>query len=285
MEMFDQKVIEFNGRPLFQTAKVRAPSINLGQLEDVACFFYVVKGAIKTIDQNGAVETKRSDALLKSCGNFISSYMNDEDGSPFEAAVIYFYPDFLKEIYKNELPPFAMENAKAMPPQRYVANDLIHKFMEGMFIYFENEALMDEELAKLKIKELVMILLRSQYFEGVISFFQGLFAPKNASFREIVENNLYNHLSIEQLAFLCHQSLSTFKRTFKSEFGESPARYIKERRLQKAAQKILASNDAFSTIAYDCGFQDPSTFSALFSQRFGKSPRQYRLDHFGKSSG
>lgn len=277
MKMFDQKVISYQGKPLFQSAKVEAPVSHEGTLEDVACFFYVRKGCIETIEANGLFKTLPQEALLKSCGSFISNYSKDPDGSDFEAVVIYFYPEVLREIYAHELPPFALEDAKAVPPQRVVGNELIEKFMEGLFIYFENEALMDEELARLKIKELVLILLKSNYFDGVVQFFKGLFSPKNASLRQIVENNLYNNLSVEQLAFLSHQSVSSFKRRFKEAFGESPARYIKEQRLQEAARRLRYEDSSISNIAYDCGFQDPSTFSTLFSARFGRSPRDFRL--------
>ncbi len=285
MKMYDQKVISYRGKPLFQTAKVEAPSSQAATLEDVACFFYVRKGCIETIEQSGLYRTLPQESLLKSCGNFISNYLKDPDGSDFEAAVIYFYPEVLKEIYQHELPPFVMKDAQAMPPRKLLGNEMIDQFMESLFIYFENEELLDENLARLKIQELVLILLKSNYFDGVVSFFKGLFAPKNATFRQIIESNLFNNLSIEQLAFLCHQSVSTFKRSFKSEFGESPARYIKEQRLLAAARKLQTDQEAISAIAYDCGFQDPSTFSALFSERFGLSPREYRLNQTSNFSG
>lgn len=276
--MFDQKVISYQGRPLFQSAKIEAPLSHEGTLEDVACFFYVRKGCIETIEANGLFKTLPQEALLKNCGNFISNYSRDQDGSDFEAVVIYFYPDVLREIYAHELPPFALENARASSPKKVVGNELIEKFMEGLFIYFENEALMDEELALLKTKELVLILLKSNYFDGVVQFFKSLFSPRNASLRQVVENNLYNNLNVEQLAFLSHQSVSSFKRHFKETFGETPARYIKEQRLQEAARRLQFEDSSISNIAHDCGFQDPSTFSALFSARFGRSPRAFRLN-------
>ncbi|MCR9152713.1 MAG: helix-turn-helix transcriptional regulator [Bacteroidetes bacterium] len=282
MKMYDERIISYRGRPLFQTAKISSPYEAANRLEDVACFFYILKGCIDTIEASGERRSKNQEGLLKSCGNFISRYHPDQDGSDFEAAVIYFYPDVLKEIYRNDLPPFVLNDAKAMPPKKVVGNALIQRFMEGLFVYFENEELMDENLARLKIQELVMILLKSNYFEGVVSFFQGLFAPKSATFRQVVENNRFSNISVDQLAFLCHQSLSSFKRNFKLEFGESPARYLKNEKLKEAAKKLLHTQDSISAIAYDCGFQDPSTFSSLFSERFGLSPRAYRQDQIRK---
>ncbi|MEO1449624.1 MAG: AraC family transcriptional regulator [Bacteroidota bacterium] len=280
--MYDHRMIGYRGRPLFQVAKMRSPGKDQGTLVDVACFYYILKGSTRVIEGNGLFASQKQEGLLKSCGSFIGEYFPDEDGSDFEALVIFLYPDMLREIYKDQLPAFPLKDAKAHAPRNFVGNELVSRFIESLFIYFDNESLMDEELAKLKLKELVMILLKSQYFDGVVDFFKSLFAPKNTSFREVIENNLFNDLSVEQLAFLTHKSVSSFKRVFKKEFGETPARYIKSRRLEAAAGKLLVSKDPVSAIAYDCGFQDVTTFSASFREKFSMPPSQYRLTQIRK---
>jgi AraC-like DNA-binding protein/ribosomal protein S17E len=278
IEMYDEKIISYQGRPLFQTAKMVSPFSLSNQLLDAACFIYVLKGCNETVESNGLFRVSPQEGLIKSCGNFISNYYPDELGEDFEAVIVYLYPDVLREIYQHELPPFALRNAQAEPPKKVIGNELIHKYIANMSTFFKHDELMDDELARLKIKELVLILLKSNYFENVLHFFRALLAPKNNSFRQIIENNLFNILSVEQLAFLCNQSLSSFKRQFKSEFGESPARYIKHMRLEEAARKLLSTTEAISHIAFDCGFQDSTTFSASFNDHFSCSPRQFRLD-------
>ncbi|MEM7660334.1 MAG: hypothetical protein AAF399_29785, partial [Bacteroidota bacterium] len=197
MMMYDERTIVYQGRPLFQVAKMRSPSSLNNALNEVACFFYVLQGANQVIDGNGLYRSDSKEGLLKSCGNFISHYLPDEEiKSDFEAIVIFLYPDMLRDIYQDQLPKLSLHQGKAQPPKRVVGNELVEKFIDGLFIYFEHEELMDEELAKLKVKELVMILLKSNYFEGVVEFFQGLFSPKALSFREIVENNLLNPLNL-----------------------------------------------------------------------------------------
>ena len=278
MEMYDIKTIQYSGRPLFQTAKAVSPSNFSNSLEDMACFIYVLKGRNNIVEGHGRHELNRKEGILKSCGNFLASYVKDEDGSDYEAVVIYFYPDIIKELYENELPNIVKNAQSAGPPRKVVGNELIEKFINGLFIYFDNEEMMDEELAKLKIKELVMILLKSNYFEGVVDFFKDLFSNKEKSFRSIVENNIYNNLSMEELAHLTYKSLSTFKRDFKKEFNDSPAKYIKKKKLEKAANLLLTSDESVSNIAYDCGFQDISTFSTVFSAQYGQSPSKFRAE-------
>ena len=66
------------------------------------------------------------------------------------------------------------------------------------------------------------------------------------------------------------------------ESGDSPPRYIKNRRLDIAASRLLVDHESISSIAYDCGFQDVSTFSAVFRDRFDISPSKYRLGQMRK---
>jgi len=282
MEKYNTKVIQHQGRPLFQTAKMQS-SIGLkNSLLDVACFFYVLNGQCQFIEANGSHLIKKEEGLVKSCGNFISSYLEDDKGNDFEAIVIYLYPDLIKEIFNNSDFDFINQSKYPYPPQKILENGLVEKFITGLELYFENEELMDESLSKLKIKELILILLKSKYFESVIDLFNGLFSAKNKSFRKIIENNLFSNISLNHLAFLTNKSLSTFKRDFAKEFNDTPARYIKSKRLEKAAKLLIATKKSVMDVAFDCGFQELSTFSDVFRQKFNESPSTYRLNRIRK---
>jgi AraC-like DNA-binding protein len=104
-----------------------------------------------------------------------------------------------------------------------------------------------------------------------------LFSPISVEFKQSVENNLFNNISVEQLAFICNMSLSTFKRKFIKVYTETPARYIKVRRLEHAAHLLLKNDAPVADVAYDSGFQDITTFSASFHDHYKSSPSKYRL--------
>lgn len=122
-----------------------------------------------------------------------------------------------------------------------------------------------------------MILLKSENHKDIRLLLSELFANVHLEFEQIIARNIYNPLNIEELAFICNMSVSSFKRNFKKHFNSTPARYIKIKRLEKAANSLLYSNDNVSAIAYDCGFQDASTFSSNFHEIYGMSPSNYRL--------
>ena len=168
-------------------------------------------------------------------------------------------------------------------PKKIVSNEFVSKYIDGLNLYFENSEMMDDTLMRHKMKELVLILLRSNFFEGVAELFTNLFSPQQKSFRDIISNNIFSQVSVDELAFLAHRSLSTFKRDFKKEFDDTPARYIKKKRLEKSAEMLLSKKDPISSVAFDCGFQDLSTFSSVFRDFYGLSPTEYRLNGIRKS--
>lgn len=280
--MYDVNTITYKGAPLFQTGKVMSPSSRLASLDGVACFFYVLNGSFTSVQANGPHYVQEKEGIIKNnCGNFISQFKPGKNGQDYEAVVTYLYPDVFRKIYQNEVPP-TLNKEKANPPKKFIGDQLLEEFINGLTIYFHNQDLIDDDLAELKIKELVMILLKSKYYDSVYQLFETIFATGKHEFRSIVENNIFSQITIEELAFLTHKSLSSFKRTFKNLFNETPARYIKMRRLQRAAEMILTTEIPISSIGYECGFQDASTFSSAFQEKYGSSPSKYRLNQIRK---
>jgi len=274
--MTETGLIQFRGMPLFQRAKMLAPGTKLNNLQDIACFFYIVQGNYEAVESNGKFRITAKEALLKKCGNYIARFFGSEQSNECEAVAVYLYPDLLQELYKNKLPEFLKQSDKIIPPSKIVADDMIEKYMSNLFDYFDNPEIVDEELALHKVKELVMLLLRSEQYESVQQFLSELFSPGVLSFQSVIENNLYSGLSLEELAFVCNKSLSSFKREFNRVYKKSPAKYIKNRKLEKAAQLLNSTDEAISNIAYDCGFQDVTTFSATFHEKYVVAPSKYR---------
>jgi transcriptional regulator GlxA family with amidase domain len=52
----------------------------------------------------------------------------------------------------------------------------------------------------------------------------------------VVESNVHSNLKLEEIAFLCNMSLSTFKRHFIVEYNEAPGKWLQDKRLQRAKE-------------------------------------------------
>lgn len=71
-------------------------------------------------------------------------------------------------------------------------------------------------------------------------------------------------------------SESRFRTLFSAYCGEAPKSYLNRRRLIKAKELLLGSNEKISAIAIRVGFSDPYYFSRKFRQEVGCSPSAHR---------
>ena len=102
-----------------------------------------------------------------------------------------------------------------------------------------------------------------------------LFSPVVVNFKDIVNKHLYEKLSLKDYAALTGNSLTIFKTKFRKYYGQSPAKYIKEQKLKKAANLLKIPQSTVSEVAFECGFQSPEHFSRSFSSHYGVPPSKY----------
>jgi len=73
------------------------------------------------------------------------------------------------------------------------------------------------------------------------------------------------HVSEVRLRSLCKQAL-----------GLSPMRYLLQRRLVRACERLRVSDDGVQRIATECGFSDSAYFCRAFKRLLGQRPGEYR---------
>ena len=268
------------GKKIFEKAIIEPPFRIAARMPNEACFYYVVRGDAKVFAPTETIRRQADEGLVMQCGNYLNDYLADEEGDYCEAIAVHFYPEVLKMIYDKELPDFLLQVKKVKPfgYQRVKATTLIKNYIDNLQFYFDNPELVSDELLKLKLKELILLLAKTNDSEALYNLLSSLFSEQEFSFKEVVEANIYNNLSLEELAALTHLSLSSFKRAFAKHYQEPPAKYIKKRKLQKAAKLLKGTSLRISDVAFDCGFVDLAHFSRSFQKEYGFSPSNYRLD-------
>lgn len=78
------------------------------------------------------------------------------------------------------------------------------------------------------------------------------------------------------MAAVSNYSESHFSKLFRELTGESFTQYLKNYRLDTAAERIRNEKAKISEIAVECGFANLSYFSRSFCKRFGMSPSEFR---------
>ena len=157
---------------------------------------------------------------------------------------------------------------------QYGADDYITKPFSSAYL----EARIDNLL---KLRKQLQELYRSSLTSGVISPSKPNVVSQDDIFiqrimKYIEENIDKSELTIEDIALHIGFSRSAFFKKLKSLTGLAPIEFLKEVRIQRAAQLIETGEYNFSEITYMVGINDPRYFSRCFKQKFGLSPREYK---------
>jgi AraC-like DNA-binding protein len=274
--IIDHQKFDLGDKCLIEKVIIRAPFRFAVSFHNEACFIYFLEGKanINSRSEQKLVEPKNS-VLLK-CGSYFADLMKYGTSDKYEILVFHLYPDILRTIYKHELPAFVKSSSSKSYIQDIAGHDIIEKFVESLYFYFDNRELVSDELLELKIKELVLLLVQTKNADSILSLFNNLFTPRILNVREVVDDHLFSNISIDDLASLSNLSPSTFKRTFQSMFNDTPANYMRVKRLERAKKLLTITSLTVGEIAFQTCFNDISHLSRSFKAAYGCSPLAYR---------
>jgi transcriptional regulator GlxA family with amidase domain len=104
----------------------------------------------------------------------------------------------------------------------------------------------------------------------------GVLQPKLTEAVTLMEANIEEPLSTDDIAQLAGVSRRQLERLFKQYLGSLPSRYYLELRLKRARQLLRDTNHSIVQVGLMCGFSSGSHFSTAFGALFGKTPREER---------
>jgi len=94
---------------------------------------------------------------------------------------------------------------------------------------------------------------------------------------DYVDAHLAERLDLATLARVAYASDWHFHRIFRALTGETPGDWVRRRRLEVAAMRLLASRrDPILRIALEVGFRSPEVFTRAFVAHFGATPTAWR---------
>lgn len=102
------------------------------------------------------------------------------------------------------------------------------------------------------------------------------FSARTATALSYIGEHLSATLMVREVANALFVSEGTLTGNFKREVGCSVSRYIEDRVLQVAEEKLVCTDNTIGEIAAACGFCDPFYFSRRFHAVYGMSPTHYR---------
>ena len=91
-----------------------------------------------------------------------------------------------------------------------------------------------------------------------------------------VQAHYTQELTVAQIAASASVSKSECLRCFRASIGATPIQYLRQFRVQKAAELLVGTGLKISDVGAQCGFQEPSYFIKTFRELMGRTPAAYR---------
>jgi AraC-like DNA-binding protein len=100
--------------------------------------------------------------------------------------------------------------------------------------------------------------------------------PAVAVARSFLDSSLDRLVGLGDVVKACGLGRSVLAERFVRLVGVPPMRYLEERRLLTAAERLRHGGDPVRAIARAVGYSDPRYFATRFRRRFGCTPEQWR---------
>lgn len=236
---------------------------------------YVYSGELLVEENNIETRILGGDCVFLRRDNHVSLTKKPRGEELFKAIFMVFSRNFLREFYqtidKKQLP---MEAEKHKPSViKLPQTPDITSLFQSMIPYFDTSIKPAEELMNLKLQEGVYSLLNidKKFYPSLFDFTE----PWKIDILDFLDGNYMYDLSIEEIAKFTGRSLATFKRDFKKISQLSPQKWLIEKRLKVAYDKIRNESRKVSDVYIEVGFKNLSHFSSAFKKQYGFSPTRY----------
>ena len=243
-----------------------------------ACFMYLEEGSFQYRTPEKLLHFNAGDGLLSKCGDYFfeQTKFDHKNSKTLKAIGVYFHPTIIKELFELDLSISDFETNYCAT--KVNIDELIKNFMVSIEFLLDNPSVSSDNMVLTKLKELLLMLSKTENTPSLFDFVSSLFKPYEHNFKKTIDQNIFSNLTLTELATLCGLSMSSFQRKFSEKFQQTPSKYILEKRMKKAEELLLNRTKRISDIAYACGYNNTSTFNRVFKKYFDYSPTEYRLN-------
>jgi AraC family transcriptional regulator, exoenzyme S synthesis regulatory protein ExsA len=233
---------------------------------------YVYSGEMVLEEGGKKVVVNKNECVFLRRDNRVSMTKQPKGEEQFQGIFMIFKRNFLRNFYQNmdkKGLPLEAEKLKPSVIKLPPAAD-IESLFHAMKPYFDSDKEPAKELMQLKLQEGVYSLLSidKRFYPALFDFTE----PWKIDIMDYLEDNYMFDLSVEQIAAFTGRSLASFKRDFKKISQLSPQKWLVEKRLKVAHDKIRNESRKVSDVYLEVGFKNLSHFSSAYKKQFGMAP-------------
>ncbi|SFW69392.1 helix-turn-helix domain-containing protein [Chitinophaga sancti] len=241
-------------------------------------FSFLLEGVKTTFYADKSAQIDPSQFVLLSCGNCIMSEKNAPENGIYRSVLLFFDNKILSDFFIRYpgLPQVHLEQGAAIPEQAFITFHLdpfLRNFLHSLELMLAGGRPISRAMRVLKFEELMLYMV-DKYPQQVLSLRTA--NREEYDFRQAVEAHIENNITIDELAFLCNMSTSTFKRRFAKVYGIAPSKWYLQKRMEMAATLLLNNREKPSDVYHKVGYENHSSFSQSFKQVFGLTPSEYQ---------
>ncbi|WP_243350218.1 AraC family transcriptional regulator [Parabacteroides sp. FAFU027] len=233
---------------------------------------YVYSGEMILEKEGKKVIVGKGECVFIRRDNTVTMTKQRKGNEGFRAIFMNFKRNFLREFYQtidHRILPLEAEKHKPSVIKLPHTPD-IQSLFQSMTPYFDSDKEPAKELMHLKLQEGVYSLLNidNRFYPALFDFTE----PWKIDILDFMNDNYMYDLSVEDIAGFTGRSLATFKRDFKKISPLSPQKWLIDKRLRVAYDKLRHENRKISDVYLEVGFKNLSHFSSAFKRQFGYAP-------------
>ncbi|UOQ69634.1 helix-turn-helix transcriptional regulator [Hymenobacter volaticus] len=242
-------------------------------------FTFLLEGE-KTVHFAGAQVTVRPhEFVMLAAGNCLMSEKVAGQDANYHSLMLLFDQQLLTDFFGRHAAWLGRQQKQAasQPFLLFEKDEFLVNFACSLDYLLRGAKPINHALRQVKLEELLLYL--AEHYPGQIQQLRsmGYEASDELLVRQAVTSHIGSPTTVEELAFLCNMSLSTFKRRFARLYGTSPNRWLLEKRMDRAAKLLRQEDRKVSEIYDELGYENLSSFIQSFKQIYGVTPKQYQL--------
>jgi AraC-like DNA-binding protein len=238
---------------------------------------YILSGKLEINEGGKITYLYRGECAFVRKDNRVGMTKMPEKNEQYKSIWLTFRRSFLREFYqtlnKSQLPTDAKRQKISLKKLPADSPDIRSLFL-SITPYFDSPIAPTPELIRLKMTEGVYCLLNTDkdFYTALFDFSE----PWKIDILDYLNNNYMFDLSLTEIASFTGRSLATFKRDFKKISPLSPEKWLIEKRLKVAHDKIRNEGKKVSDVYLEVGFKNLSHFSTVFKKTYGYAPSKIK---------
>ena len=235
-------------------------------------FLYLYSGELIVDENNIQTKIHSGQCVFIKKDNRVTLTKKANGEEQYKAITMVLTRNFLREFYQTiNKTNFSSEIQKFKQSLIILPKTPeIESLFQSMTPYFDSLIKPSEQIMKLKMQEGVYSLLNiDKNFNSCLFDFT---EPWKIDILEFLNKNYMYDFSVEDIANYTGRSLASFKRDFKKISLLPPQKWLIEKRLKIAHDKLINDNVKVSDIYLEVGFKNLSHFSTAYKKQFGFSP-------------